>query len=124
MTTDPTYHEGAPRRDLSQLRIGDSEREHAAQLLSAHLTAGRLDLGGSTSGHGAVTARPAPINSRRCSPISLMTSLRSHGTSGARSSLLWGAPRRHWQCWRLPSQAPSGPALFMSHRSSWSRCSG
>ena len=45
MTTEPTYHGGAPRRDLSQLRIGDSEREHAAQLLSAHLTAGRLDLG-------------------------------------------------------------------------------
>lgn len=43
MTTEPTYHGGAPRRDLSQLRIGDSER--AAQLLSAHLTAGRLDLG-------------------------------------------------------------------------------
>ena len=44
MTTDRTSDDGAPRRDLSQLRIGDSEREHAAQLLSAHLTAGRLDL--------------------------------------------------------------------------------
>lgn len=44
MTTDRTSPDGAPRRDLGQLRIGDSEREHAAQLLSAHLTAGRLDL--------------------------------------------------------------------------------